>query len=113
VCLGEHNVRAGDILKGLFESEGTVNQNISDIKSILNESTETELGLRLHEQALKKLPENYSGKVEEYIALRTKESLDILDGVQAICAQLKDRVVRTLPRRNKSFKKKYPFFFED
>jgi hypothetical protein len=113
LCLGEANVKAAEILIDLFENESILRQNVSNIKKVLYQRFYTELGKRLQEQALKKLPTDYSGTVEEFIAARTQETLEMLDGVQNISAQLKELVVATPPLRNKNCEQEYPFFFKD
>jgi hypothetical protein len=111
LCLGKVNVKAAMLLIGLFENERVVKQHIEAIRNILNEDPNSELGMRLQEQALKKLPKDYARTVEEYITDRTKETLDILDKVETVCAQLKEIVIATTPLRNKSCEEVYPFFF--
>ena len=58
---------------------------------------------------IKKLPSDYTGTVEEYIATRTKETLGMLDNMQALCIQLKDIVIATTSLRNKRCMELYHF----
>ncbi|NEJ83379.1 hypothetical protein GR268_43710 [Rhizobium leguminosarum] len=102
-------MKAGKMLMRLLEEEKTVNQTVGSIRKMMVQGPGTKLGLLLYEQALKKLPSDYIGTVEEYIAARTKETLGMLDNMQTLCIQLKDIVIATTSLRNKSSMELYHF----